>query len=63
MTKALAIDLMKYNIRVNAVAPRAIETRMIYEYKGEELAEKLKKYLFGRLGKPEEVANDTLPRI
>jgi NAD(P)-dependent dehydrogenase (short-subunit alcohol dehydrogenase family) len=54
---------MKYNIRVNAVAPRAIETRMIYEYKGEELAEKLKKYLFGRLGKPEEVANDTLPRI
>ena len=60
LTKALAIDLMKYNIRVNAVAPRAIETRMMYEYKGEELAERLKKYLFGRLGKPEEVASAIL---
>jgi len=33
---------------------------MIYEYKGEELAERLKKYTFGRLGKPEEVANAIL---
>ncbi len=60
LTKALAMDLMKYNIRVNAIAPRAIETQMMYEYKGEELAERLKRYLFGRLGKPEEVANAIL---
>lgn len=60
LTKALATDLMKYNIRVNAVAPRAIETQMMYEYKGEELTERLKKYPFGRLGKPEEVANAIL---
>jgi NAD(P)-dependent dehydrogenase (short-subunit alcohol dehydrogenase family) len=60
LTKALAMDLMRYNIRVNAVAPRAIETQMMYEYKGEELAERLKRYLFGRLGKPEEVANAIL---
>lgn len=60
LTKSLATDLMKYNIRVNAVAPRAIETQMMYEYKGEELKERLKKYLFGRLGKPEEVANAIL---
>ncbi|MEM4718729.1 MAG: SDR family oxidoreductase [Nitrososphaerota archaeon] len=60
LTKALAIDLMKYNIRVNAVAPRAIETPMMYEYKGDELKERLKRYLFGRLGRPEEVANTIL---
>lgn len=60
LTKALAIDLMKYNIRVNAVAPRAIETQMMYEYKGEKLQERLRRYLFGRLGKPEEVANAIL---
>lgn len=56
-TKSLAKDLMPYNIRVNAVAPRAIDTEMFRAYRSEEeLKEKIQRYLFGRLGRPEEVA-------
>ncbi|MCL7401906.1 MAG: glucose 1-dehydrogenase [Thaumarchaeota archaeon] len=60
-TKSLAQDLMPYNIRVNAVAPRAIDTEMFKAYRSEkELESKMDRYLFGRLGKPEEVANTIL---
>lgn len=55
-TKSLAEDLMQYNIRVNAVAPRAIDTEMFRFYRSEEVRKKIDRYLFGRLGKPEEVA-------
>lgn len=56
-TKALAQDLIPYNIRVNAVAPRAIDTAMFRAYRSEEeLKKKIDRYLFGRLGRPEEVA-------
>jgi 3-oxoacyl-[acyl-carrier protein] reductase len=52
---------MPYNIRVNAVAPRAIDTEMFKAYRSEkELESKMDRYLFGRLGKPEEVANTIL---
>jgi len=61
LTKALAADLMAYNIRVNAVAPRAIDAPMIRIYRSEEeLKERMKKYPFGRLGRPEEVASAIL---
>lgn len=59
-TKALAQDLMQYNIRVNAVAPRAIDTHMYRIYRTEEEIRRSLasgRYLFGRLGKPEEVAS------
>jgi NAD(P)-dependent dehydrogenase (short-subunit alcohol dehydrogenase family) len=60
-TKSLAQDLMPYNIRVNAVAPRAIDTEMFKAYRSEEeLKSKMDRYLFGRLGRPEEVANTIL---
>ncbi|MCS7125412.1 MAG: glucose 1-dehydrogenase [Aigarchaeota archaeon] len=60
-TKALAEDLMPYNIRVNAVAPRAIDTEMFRAYRSEEeLKKKMERYLFGRLGRPEEVAQAIL---
>ncbi len=60
-TKSLAEDLMPYNIRVNAVAPRAIDTQMFRAYRSEEeLKKKVGRYLFGRLGRPEEVANAIL---
>ncbi|MEM4527469.1 MAG: SDR family oxidoreductase, partial [Nitrososphaerota archaeon] len=56
-TKSLAEDLMQYNIRVNAVAPRAIDTEMFRFYRSEEeIKKRIGRYLFGRLGKPEEVA-------
>lgn len=59
LTKALAIELMPYGIRVNAVAPRAIDTPLFRKYmlkRGLGDDEVRRRYLFGRLGKPEEVA-------
>ncbi|MCK5695830.1 MAG: 3-oxoacyl-ACP reductase FabG [Desulfobacula sp.] len=52
-TKALAREIAKRNITVNAVAPGFIETEMI---EGLPLKEITKTIPAGRLGKPEEVA-------
>ena len=58
LTKSLALDLAPYNIRVNAVAPRTIETAMYRAYrKPEQIKERIKTIPLGRLGKPEEVAS------
>lgn len=56
LTKALARELGRSNINVNAVAPGLIETDMVKEApeKVKEMA--LAEILLGRLGKPEEVA-------
>ena len=51
---------MPYNIRVNAVAPRAIDTQIFRAYRSEEMKKKVDRYLFSRLGRPEEVANAIL---
>ena len=59
MTKTMALELAKYNIRANIVAPGAIETDMnreLKENKG-ELEEVLKRIPIGRVGSPDEVAN------
>ncbi|MCS6784068.1 MAG: SDR family oxidoreductase [Candidatus Caldarchaeum sp.] len=59
LTKALAVELMPFGIRVNAVAPRAIDTPLFRRYlerRGLTDEDVKKRYLFGRLGKPEEVA-------
>ena len=59
-TKTLAMELGKYNIRVNAVAPGLIDTDMI-SYQSEELREEIKKRIcLSREGKPEEVAETVL---
>ncbi|SDU07743.1 3-oxoacyl-[acyl-carrier-protein] reductase [Desulfobacula phenolica] len=52
-TKALAREIAKRNITVNAVAPGFIETEMIDGLPVKEIAETIPA---GRLGKPEEVA-------
>lgn len=57
MTKTLAKELARYNIRVNAVAPGYIRTPMT-----ESVPEKVEKYIIGqiplrRAGEPEEIAN------
>lgn len=56
LTKALSKELAPTGITVNAVAPGAIDTDMMKTYTDEELKEFVSEIPFGRLGKPEEVA-------
>ncbi|NJE13162.1 SDR family NAD(P)-dependent oxidoreductase [Thermococcus sp. LS2] len=56
-TKAVAREVLQYNIRINAVCPALIKTPLL-EGLPEEQIELLKsKIPLGRLGKPEEVAD------
>ena len=59
MTKTMALELAKDNIRVNLVAPGAIQTDMNIELKenNTELQKVLKQIPIRRIGSPEEVAN------
>jgi glucose 1-dehydrogenase len=59
MTKTMALELARDNIRVNTVAPGAIETDMNEELKTDEtkLKSVLKEIPLGRIGSPDEVAN------
>lgn len=59
MTKTLALELAQDNIRVNAVAPGAIETDMNQELKEDEaeMRRVLMRIPIGRIGTPEEVAD------
>ena len=59
MTKTMALEMAKDNIRVNLVAPGAIQTDMNLELKENkvELEKVLKQIPLGRIGSPEEVAN------
>lgn len=57
ITKSLARELGKYNIRVNAVAPGITETDMVKNLPKEMIEPLLKTIPLGRIGKPEDVAN------
>lgn len=63
LTSSLALDLAKDNIRVNAVCPAAIRTRMVTSWlsaaEDTSAAEQivLKKHPIGRIGTAEEVAS------
>jgi len=58
LTKGLAKELAPSNITVNAIAPGAIATDMIYkEYTEEEIEGIEKNIPMGRLGTPIEIAN------
>lgn len=58
LTKGLAKELAPSNITVNAIAPGAIATDMIYkEYSEEEINVIEKDIPMGRLGSPIEIAN------
>lgn len=55
--KALSKELAPSGIRVNAIAPGAVETPMLAGFSAEELAELSADIPMGRLGRPEEIAN------
>ncbi len=59
MTKTMALELAHNNIRVNVVAPGAIETDMNQELKEDkaELNKVLRRIPLRRIGTPEEIAN------
>ena len=59
LTKSVALEYAKQNIRVNAVAPGAIETRMYRDFaKAPEVKQMLESAIpIGRVGQPEEIAN------
>lgn len=64
LTKTAALEYTRYGIRVNAIAPGAIDTAMLrsaIEHRGADTEALLKKYsLFGRFGESEEVADAVL---
>ena len=56
-TKTAALELARYNITVNAVAPGFIETEMVAQIP-EEVQENIRKTIpLGRFGKPEDIAS------
>jgi NAD(P)-dependent dehydrogenase (short-subunit alcohol dehydrogenase family)/CMP-N-acetylneuraminic acid synthetase len=67
LTRNLAIELSKFNIRVNCVSPGAIDTKMLRdglqrghcdEGTSDELITRLgKSHLLGKVGKPMDIAN------
>ena len=59
LTKSVALEYAKQNIRVNAVAPGAIDTRMYRDFAAEpEVRQMLDSAIpIGRVGRPEEIAS------
>jgi NAD(P)-dependent dehydrogenase (short-subunit alcohol dehydrogenase family) len=58
MTRAMALELAPYRIRVNAVAPGLTDTAQPRYGSGEaELAEAARAIPFGRMARPEEIAH------
>jgi NAD(P)-dependent dehydrogenase (short-subunit alcohol dehydrogenase family) len=67
LTKNLAIELGKFNIRVNCVSPGAIDTKMLRSglnrdnidmYSEEDLLHNIEKlHLLKKIGKPKDIAN------
>ncbi len=60
MTKAAAMDLARYKIRVNSIHPGPIETDMLKEWTGDQRVKRLKSVPMRRTGSAEEVAQAVL---
>src|SRR5215813_12932967 len=56
LTKAVALEYAKQNVRVNVVAPGTIETRMFLEVTPEIRQILVSGHPIGRVGQPEEIA-------
>ena len=58
MTRAMALELAPFRIRVNAIAPGLTDTAQPrYGMSEEELAERAAAMPLGRMGQPEDIAN------
>jgi len=57
LTKAVARELGKFNVNVNAIAPGLIETDMVQQAPQDVKDKALAEIVLGRLGTPEEVAH------
>lgn len=55
-TKALAVEMGRFNVRVNAVCPGITRTPMTAGYSEEQVERFSKMYPLGRLGNPEDIA-------
>lgn len=70
LTRALAIELAPYKIRVNAVLPGAVDTTMLHaglnrgHLIDKDISQQIenlgKKHVIGRIGRPEEIAQGIL---
>jgi 3-oxoacyl-[acyl-carrier protein] reductase len=60
MTRALAKEMARRKITVNAIAPGMVQTAMVADIKAEVLAEYEKQIPMGRLGQPADIANVVL---
>ncbi len=60
MTRALALELGKFNINVNAVAPGAVMTDLLRRTSEENIQRMLANTPLGRIGDPVDVANAVL---
>lgn len=58
--KALAKELAPSHIRVNAIAPGAISTKMLAQFTSEELNQLQEEIPLGRLGTPDEIAETVI---
>jgi len=56
ITKSLAKELAPHNIRVNAIAPGAIETDILKKDTPEQRKRRIAQIPMGRVGRPEEIA-------
>lgn len=57
LTKSLAKEFGYSNIKINAIAPGAIDTNMLSQISKEDLEYVVEETPMGRLGKPEDIAN------
>lgn len=60
MTQSLAKELGPFHIRVNAIAPGAIQTHMVTDYPEEKITKIVSETGLRRLGNPEEIAEVAL---
>lgn len=56
LTKTVAVELARFGVRCNAVAPGAVETPMLSDVPDSVRAGWLQSILLGRLARPEEIA-------